>query len=159
MSSIFSQKKLFYLRTPWPLSFPESQQQSMNCFISGSLRRKVSRKSTTLNSLFCFRVLTPWTDLPRKLRTFKRHSPLVLFQKMCLVMPWQGLCDWKEGSPDATGWTLSKEDCAQQGVSSLPLHAQIVACSLHSGSEGGSQKQIRESACQFHWIDSASVCR
>ena len=52
----------------------------------------------------------------------------------------------KQGSLDATDWNLRKEDSAQQGVSSLPLHAQIIACSLHSGGEGGSQKQIRESA-------------
>ena len=50
----------------------------------------------------------------------------------------------KQGSPDATDWTLRNEDSAQQGVSSLPLHAQIMACSLHSGGEGGSQKQIRK---------------
>ena len=62
------------------------------------------------------------------------------------------------GSPDATNRTLRNEDSAQQGVSSLPLHAQITACSLHSGGEGGSQKQVRESACQFYRIDAASVC-
>ena len=43
----------------------------------------------------------------------------------------------KQGSHDATDWALRKEDSAQPGVSSLPLHAQIKACSLH---------QIRESA-------------
>ena len=32
---------------------------------------------------------------------------------------------------------LCAEGSAQQGVSSLPLHAQIIACSLHSGCEGG----------------------
>ena len=62
------------------------------------------------------------------------------------------------GSPDATNRTLRNEDSAQQGVSSLPLHARITACSLHSGGEGGSQKQVRESACQFYRIDAASVC-
>ena len=41
-----------------------------------------------------------------------------------------------QGSPDATDRTLRKEDSAQHGVSSLPLHAQIMACSLHSGGEG-----------------------
>ena len=60
-----------------------------------------------------------------------------------------------KAAPDATDWTLRKEDSAQQGVSSLPLHAQIIACSLNSDGEGGSQKQIRESACQFRRIDSA----
>ena len=29
---------------------------------------------------------------------------------------------------------------------------------MHWGGEGGPQKQIRESACKFHRIDSASVC-
>ena len=46
----------------------------------------------------------------------------------------------------------------RKGVSSLPLHAQIIASSLHSGGEGGSHKQIRESACQFHLKKSALVC-
>ena len=38
---------------------------------------------------------------------------------------------------------------AQKGVSSLPLHAQITACSLHSGSEGGPQKQIPSLLASF----------
>ena len=39
-----------------------------------------------------------------------------------------------------------------------PVDAQIIACSLHLRGEGGSHKQIRESDCQFHRIDSTSVC-
>ena len=63
-----------------------------------------------------------------------------------------------ESKAAGTAWTLRRENSAQQGVSSLPLHAQIIACSLHSGGEGGSQKQIRESASQFHRMYSASLC-
>ena len=59
------------------------------------------------------------------------------------LMPQIGLC--------AKKMTLHSRACH------LPLNAQIIACSLHPGGEGASQKQIRESACQFHRIDSASV--
>ena len=53
---------------------------------------------------------------------------------------------------------LEGKDSAQQGVSSVPLHAQIIACSLHSGAEGGPKKQVLESARQLRRIGFASVC-
>ena len=47
-----------------------------------------------------------------------------------------------QGSPDVTNQILRKEDSAQQGVSSVPSHAQITACSLHSGGEGGPKSRL-----------------
>ena len=57
-----------------------------------------------------------------------------------------------KGSPAATQWTLRKEVSAQQGLSSLPLRALVIACSLHSGGEGGPLKQPTSCMC------SSSVC-
>ena len=78
-------------------------------------------------------------------------STPVLFSRNCVSS--------RSGRVSATEtWTLRRENSAQQGVSSLPLHAQSIACSLRSGGEGGSQKQNRVSACQIHRIYSVSVC-
>ena len=84
----------------------------------------------------------------------KIHDTLrsYFFQELCLITPWHGLCDWKARRP-----CCHSLDSAQHGVSSVPLYAQIIACSLHSGREGGSQKQICEPACQSHRIYSVCV--
>ena len=37
----------------------------------------------------------------------------------------------KQESPDVIAQTLRREDSAQQGASSVPLHAQVKACSLY----------------------------
>ena len=58
----------------------------------------------------------------------------------------------QQGSPDAATEALRKEGSAQQGVSSLPLHVQIIACPVHSGGEGGPQKHICEPAGQFRRV-------
>ena len=86
------------------------------------------------------------------------HSALVLFQELCLITPWQGLCDWRARQP----W-CHRLDSAQRRLCTAGRVISPVACPNHSmfsafGRWGWAQKQIRESACQFHRIDSASVC-